>query len=188
MKRALTICIAAVTAFAAPAAHADGDFGGGYTCGLAATDPTGSGTVTGAISGGPWEAPRDAVATIRCVVQVVRPNVPPQVVATYQSAPSATASFAAVPVVFGYAASAGTALQVCTEVTVFENGDPPRVHRYDADGDPANGAQCADAETGVAGVYTTPPKPDGDVCVYVQHNLQPPPGDVAEVCVPFGPL
>jgi len=179
---------AALAGFGTPPAGA-ADHGGGQTCGLAAADPTGTGEVTGVLTGGPWQAPDGAMAVVRCTVAVARPMQPPQVVARADSGPGTVAYVAPAAVAFRYVPGAAATLTVCTEIDVYRDGNPPEVYQYDADHDPSNGAQCADARPeGDEGgrVYVAPPQSDGDICVYVKHNLQPPPADTAGGCIPWG--
>lgn len=190
VRAAVAACLALSPALLGGAASgAAAGHGGGYTCGLTAVDPSATGQVSGVLTGGPWQAPADATVVVRCTVEVARPGTPPRVVARAGSDRAATAYVAPAAVAFDYVPGLDATLAVCTEVDVYRDGSPPDVYQYDADGDPGNGAQCAEAApegSDAARVYVAPPQADGDICVYVKHNLQPPPGDTAGGCVPWG--
>jgi hypothetical protein len=185
------LLVTSVVALAAPA-HAGEDWGRGLTCAFDGAGQADSDEVTGVLSGGPWQAPAGATARVTCVLQVVHEGQT-QVVAVAQSPQGTTAVVQPTIASFhDYAAATAPILQLCTEVTVYKDGQPPRVRRYDADHDPRNGAQCDQAGAAQGSgtrVYVVPPHDDGDPCVWVDHSDVTGPNDPGnEVCVPYGPL
>jgi hypothetical protein len=205
MRRAWLVAPLAVLTLVLPAGAAVPDgTGGGYTCGLTGAAPSSIYFApnpiaslhfreTGVLTGGPWFAPPEqptALVSMRCTVVMTKEGEPPYVVADVTSMPTpGMATLAPSDVWLLGATSERTNIQVCTEITIYTDGQPPQVQRYDADGNPNNGAQCSDAQPvrneGVI-VYVAPPQADGDVCAYAQHHLYPPVPYGA--CVPWGPL
>jgi hypothetical protein len=180
MRRIAFVAAAfAVVAVVTPVGASVDDVGGGFGCGFNGTQPTGSPVVAGETFGGPWYAPPthpDATVQIRCVVQTVENNEPPQVVGQAETAPTPGYAYLP-PTPVNFPMSPTATIEVCTEVTVYWDSVP---HYYfgDADGNPANGAQCDQAwqDQDQAGhVYIVLPElGGGDYCAYVNHPFYPP--------------
>lgn len=181
MIRIVAVAAALAAAGVALPAHATyQQTGGGLTCGLAVTpDSSGDRSPTGTVTGGPWAAPYghpDSLVQVKCIVELVRPFEPPQIVAEAQSAVSPTLAYLPPTLLPIPAPAPGANIALCTEVTVYTDG-MPYVYYGDADHNPTNGAQCAPGPKGdqAADVFVIPPEPGGgEICASVQHDYYPP--------------
>jgi len=187
--------LTSLLAFGAPAEAAPGA-GEGYSCGMTAVSLDGQ-SWNGVMEGGPWWVePSGAPAQMRCELQRFNGEIWETIAVA--EGPIGPGTAAVPPTRVGFHTPLDgvmsamdllpTNLQMCTQITVYEDPQQPRVEPVDADDDPSNGGQCekeerADGEL----VYVTlfPPRAHGgDRCVFVTDEGVPPQVP-DENCVPL---
>lgn len=186
---AALLAAASTVLLGAPGAAAE-SYGGGFTCGMSTSNTPGEPRrQSGSVTGGPWTVDGGERVALRCTVRIRYPVEQPVTVFTAEVPPGGgTAVLGPTPVAFSPPQQPGV-VEVCSAVTVYADGQPPRTHEYDADGDPSNGVQCVVATPSVLPggptIYVVLARPDGETCFRVRRSPDPTP--LYSACVPALP-